>query len=344
MRALLAACQVHVSAADYASADAFDALLARVGARLEAARAAAGARPDDACLAVFPELIGAFLPLADRALRARTVDDAFARVGRGLLPTLAATMLCYRLGSTKVALLLAVAPETWAIYRRAFSRFARRHRAWVVAGSALLPQNAYGDTADEFAPADGRVYNTSYTFAPDGRHVGATRKVNLVPTLEDVLGLSPGAADDVRPVDTPLGPIGTLVCYDGFAEPHTEKEPAFCPLVARLDALGCRVIAQPAANPWPWDQKWIFAAPGETQLRRDQWLGEGLLAQLGAARPRNVRYAVNPQLVGHVLDQRWDGTSYLFACGPDGARVVAQSARWDAVPEAEEVVARVVEL
>jgi predicted amidohydrolase len=201
----------------------------------------------------------------------------------------------------------------------------------VVAGSALLPRGR-------------AVYNTSYTFAPDGSLAGATRKVNLVPTMEDALGLSPGDPGELAPVDTPFGKLGTLICYDGFDEAHTGGEPRFCRLAARHDALGCRVIAQPSANPWPWEERWIFAEPGETQLRREQWLNEGLFAQLRRDPPRHVRYVVNPQLLGQVLDNRFDGRSYLFECDAAGPRILAEARRADAVVDAEEVVLRAVEL
>jgi predicted amidohydrolase len=344
----LAACQVFVTAGDYESQRRFEDLLARVGARLDAARArdAEGgfAHP---CLAVFPEMIGAFLPLIDRAgavRGARTTDGALARVALRSLPTLLGAMARHGVASPKVGFLLAAAPEVWRFYRGAFARFARAHACWVVAGSALLPKNLHGDLADRFEPADGHVYNTSFTFAPDGRQVGCVRKVNLVPTLEDALGLTPGRADELTPVDTPFGKVGTLVCYDGFAVAHTHGEPGFCPLVARYDAAGAAVLAQPAANPWPWEGPWVFADPGERKLRREQWIDEGLWAQLAAAPLAHVRYGVTAQLLGEVFDNRFDGRSHVLARGPGGVTLVAEARRADARPEAEEVVLAAVDL
>jgi predicted amidohydrolase len=232
----LAACQVYVTAEDYASAGSFERLLARVGAGLDAARER---RPDGSfahpCLAVFPEMIGAFLPLAGRLHRvgrARTTDAALRDAALRELPRIAAAMIRGRTTSTTIGFLLAAAPGVERIYRDSFSAFARRHQAWVVAGSALLPRGR-------------KVYNTSYTFSPDGALGGTTRKVNLVPTLEDELGLSPGRVDELAPVDTPFGKVGTLICYDGFREPHTsrEREPCFEPLAARYDALGVSILA-----------------------------------------------------------------------------------------------------
>jgi len=344
----LAACQVFVTADDYASQRRFEAMLARVGARLDAARA----RDERGgflhpCLAVFPEMIGMFLPLVDRAgavRGARTTDGALACVALRSLPSLLGAMVRHGATSPKVGFLLAAAPEVWRFYRGAFGRFARAHGCWVVAGSALLPRNLHGDLADRFEPEDGRVYNTSFAFAPDGAHVGCVRKVNLVPTLEDVLGLSPGRADELTPFTAPFGKVGTLVCYDGFREPHTHGEPGFCALASRYDQAGCAVLAQPASNPWPWEGTWIFADPGEKKLRREQWIDEGLCAQLGDARLAHVRYAVTAQLLGRVFDNRFDGRSHILERGDAGARILAEAERADASPEAEEVVLRAVDL
>ncbi|NUQ74177.1 MAG: carbon-nitrogen hydrolase family protein [Polyangiaceae bacterium] len=345
----LAACQVHVTLDDYASEESFNRMLDRVGAKLSAHRAASPARE---CLAVFPEMIGSFLPVAGRARLARyarTVDGAMALIGARSLPRVLSAMIRGRTGSPKVGLLLAAAPDVRRIYRDAFRRFAREQGAWVVAGSALLPRNAHGDLSDRFEPQDGRIYNTSYAFDPEGRHVGCVRKVNLVPTLEDELGLSPGRPDELFAMETSFGRVGTLICYDGFCIAHTRGEPGFQRLAARYDEQGAVVLAQPAANPWPWDEPWVFAEPGETQLRREQWHSEGLFAQLAGGKYKhneykNIQYAVVPQLLGGVMDTRFDGRSHLLAREPDGARVIAEAAHAEARPHAEEVVLRTVEV
>lgn len=337
----LAACQVHVTADDYASSQAFGRVLERMGARL------AAARRSEHCLVVFPEMIGAFLPLAgrlDRVRGAATTDAALTRIALRSLPSIARAMWRGGTWSTQVGFFLAASEEVRAIYREAFSSFASRHRCWVVAGSAILPRNAHGDLSDAFAPQEGKVYNTSYTFAPDGRQVGCTRKVNLVPTLEDVLGLTPGRADELEAVDTPFGRFGTLICYDGFNEPHTSSEPGFCTLTRRLDEQQCVIVAQPAANPWPWDEGWVFADPGERKLRKEQWLDEGLHAQLASERLEHLRFGVTPQLLGGVFDNRFDGRSLILERRADRVYILAEAARADASPESEEVLLRTVEL
>jgi predicted amidohydrolase len=167
--------------------------------------------------------------------------------------------------------------------------------------------------------------------------VNVTKKVHLVPTLEDTLPLTPGAARDLTPIDSPCGRVGVMICYDGFAEAHTDREPGFEPLGSRLAAAGVTLIAQPSANPWPWNERWVFCEPGEDQLRREQWLREGLFSQL--PRMPGVRYVVNPQLIGDILGTRFDGRSYIFARGEDGVPTIVASAAADALaPASEEIV------
>jgi hypothetical protein len=132
-----------------------------------------------------------------------------------------------------------------------------------------------------------------------------------------------------------------MICYDGFREPHTSTEPAFCALGPRLAALGVEIVAQPSANPWPWNEPWVFAEPGEQQLRREQWLREGLFSQLPSM--PGVRYVVNPQLIGDLLGTRFDGRSYIFARNDDGTATILAAAASETLEAASEeiVVARV---
>ena len=337
----LAACQVHVTVEDYASEAQFERMLDRVGARLSAARARRGDLYELPCLAVFPEMIGTFLPLAgrlDRVRGARTTDEALTRVAISSLGRMAGAMIRGRTASPKVGFLLSVSGEVRRIYRDAFAWFSRKYQCWTVAGSAILPRNAHGDLADPFEPADGRVYNTSYIFDPEGRHVGAVRKVNLVPTVEDALGLTPGSASELRPVSTPFGDVGTLICYDGFAVAHTPKEPRFGALLDHYDSLGCRVVAQPAANFWPWEDPWTFGGASGALLRKEQWRVEGLFAQMERTPLTTVRHGVTAQLLGKVFENRFDGRSHILARDASGVRTIAEAARADASPEAEEVV------
>src|SRR5690606_22520328 len=148
--------------------------------------------------------------------------------------------------------------------------------------------------------------------------------------------LSRGDADGVGALAAPWGRVATLVCYDGFREPHTRGE-RFAFMGPRVDAAGADVIANPAANPWPWNERWHFAEPGEDLLRRDQWRTEGLPATLAGL--RHVRFGVTAQLCARIFDQRFEGRSEVLERTPEGVRVLAQARTHDR----GEVVAAVVE-
>jgi hypothetical protein len=187
--AQLFAVQAIIALDDYRSADAFAARHRGLAERV------AGQRdPALPALAVWPEYVGTFLALAGRARWVRgcaTTEQAMRRVALPLLPRILAVKLRYRAARLEAALLAVLAPKVHRIMHDVFSGIARDFDLWVVAGSALLPRNRHGDGSAAYAPLDTRIYNTSYTFAPDGALMGVTRKVNLVPTQEDVLHLSP---------------------------------------------------------------------------------------------------------------------------------------------------------
>jgi predicted amidohydrolase len=333
----LFAVQARVSLEDYASAEAFAERHRALARRIDRLRARDSAgRPRYPALAVWPEMVGAALGLMGhlpRVRRSRTVQAAMVRVALAEVFSLAATAVRHRPSSLEECLYAATAARVHRAMWTTFSEIARDFGLWVVAGSALLPKNRLGVDTAEFAPVSARTYNTSYTFSPEGRCVAATRKVNLVPTQEDVVRLSPGRPEELEVVPTPFGQLGTLICYDGFREPHTSREPSFVPAARLLDARGVNVIAQPSANAWPWDEPWAFNEPGETQLRREQWFNEGLYSQLGAL--QSVRYAVNPQLVGSFFENVFEAPSLILErVHPGAVRVLAQAQD----PRSEEVL------
>jgi predicted amidohydrolase len=295
-----------------------------------AARALGGeAGEADARLVVFPEVAGhlALLALAPPAAhRARTLGGALAAAAvRRPLDVLRGLASARRL-DPRHAVLAALAPDGERYWRAIFGPLARRHRAYVVAGSHLRLR------------AGGELTNASLLFAPDGRCEAVTEKVNLVPGLEDgapgALGLARGDADRLPLVDTALGRACTLICYDGFHVPHTPLE-RFTPVPPHVAARGgVAVVANPAANPWPWTGPWPppglpARGPGAAgDTRAAQWQREGLPGSLAGA--AFARYAVTAHLVGAVLDLRFDGASEILEReGGGGVRVLARAERAD---------------
>ena len=269
---------------------------------------------------VFPELAGhlALLALAPPAARrARTLGAALAASAvRRPLEVLRGVATARTL-HPRHAVLAALAPDGERYWRAIFGPLARRHRAYVVAGSHLRLR-------------DGYLTNASLLFGPDGRCEAVTEKVNLVPGLEDgapgALGLARGDAERLPIVETALGRACTLICYDGFHVPHTPLE-RFTPVPPIVAARGgVTVAANPAANPWPWAGPWPppgLPARAAGGTRAEQWAREGVAGSLAAP---FARYVVTAHLVGEVLDLRFDGTSEILERTDAGVRVLARAA------------------
>ena len=325
MTVALAAVQVRLEPAELATPAAF-----RAAMEGHAARAADATADADHRLFVFPESIGHFALLAFAppfAQRRATVDGVIGSFAASRPLSIARAMIGHRVASLRRGALLALCPQGEELMHRTFGPLARRHRATVVAGSLLRPHD------------DGSVSNSSFTYSPEGYLRAVVDKVNLVPELEDAsptgLGLSRGDPERLPLVDAGWGKLATLICYDGFCEPHTRGE-RFAAMGRRVDAAGADVIANPAANPWPWDDGWYFAEPGEQILRRDQWRTEGLPATLGQC--SHVRYGVTAHLAGRILDQRFEGRSEILVREGGEVKVLASAATID---QSEVVVAKV---
>ncbi len=328
----LFAVQPFMTLDDYRDPDAFANHLGNLGAPVTS-------RAHEAALVVFPEDLATFLALAAAPPgldQVPTLDEAFNFLGRRALPRLLWTRARHRSGSMEAAFFTAAAPAVYRAWYRTFSTLAQRWGATVVAGSALMPENALGYGSDAYRPRDARVLNLSLAFGPDGQVINHTAKVNLVPTQEDRLHLAP----DPRPRSVyAVGPhtVGTAICYDAFHVPHTPHEPQFAGQVPSLAALGATIIAQPSANPWWWDQPWpLDGSPSGPRLRRDQWMDEGLLAAMRATPA--VRAGINPQLLARLWDVHFDGRSMILARQDNTVKVMAHAPRSDAHPDSEALI------
>jgi predicted amidohydrolase len=320
----LIAVQLEIDATVLASGDAYRAhLVDMVGCAVEEAGEA------DARVIVLPEIAGhlALLALAPpKAHAAKSLGSALAasavRRPLDVLRGVAST----RTLDPKHAVLGALAPDGEKFWRSVFGPLARKHQAWIVAGSHL-----------RLAP-NGDLTNASYTFAPDGRCVATTDKINLVPGMEDGapkgLGLARGDIEKLPVIEAPFGTLATLICYDGFSCAHTTLE-RFTPVGERLKARGgVTVAANPAANPWKWEGPWppvssaSFAGPASTHpTRAEQWRIEGLPGTLAAV--GFARWGITAHLVGKVLDLRFEGCSEILEGRGHETTVLARATQCD---------------
>ena len=305
MQLALAAIQLEVSADVLASGDAYQRYLKTAVVRAVDRGGAADAR-----LLVLPEVAGhlALYALAGSAARrAKTLSGALAAAAMRRPFAVLRGAATTRVLEPRSAVLAALAPDAERYWKSVFAPLAKQHRAYIVAGSHF-----------RLSPG-GELHNASLTFDPDGRVIATTDKVNLIPGIEDGakggLGLFRGDVDRIPIVSTAFGTLCTLICYDGFRVAHTKLE-RFVPVAPTIAARGgVTVVANPAANPWPWRERWPF----DDRVRVDQWEADGLPGTLRET--PFARYGVTAHLVGKVLDLHFDGTSEILGEG----RVLARA-------------------
>ncbi|MFA0753638.1 MAG: hypothetical protein IMHGJWDQ_001417 [Candidatus Fervidibacter sp.] len=298
----LAAVQMRWRLEDYATPARFaarvDDLMRQVAKRLD---------PRYPALVVFPEDVGILTVLSgegDALAGAANLQAAVERMVRRHLAAVA--WIRVRRGvSWPRAVFLARHEVMARTYLETFSAAARKYGVYLVAGSAPLPE--YDLPPDGSLPGDYRalgeaVYNTSYFFGPDGRILGRQKKVHLI-ELEGPAGLDlvPGSAEEIRAFDTPLGRVGIAICLDAF---HAD-------VLDRLQEQGAQILVQPSANPAPWS----------LEQQRD-WLNGSWKATFAEGR---FAYAVNPMMVGQVLDLGFFGQSSLVARDPERVAGAAPS-------------------
>lgn len=287
-------------AADFTSAARFRAWLR---GQLELARPHLGSeRPT---LVVLTELNG--LPLVLRgagwAARLGTFRQAAAALFLARLPRTLPVLLRERVSPVR-ALQLADADANAALYLRTCQALAREYGVYLCCGSAPIPR--YRLKGGRLRREPGVLTNQTVLLAPDGSLVGATDKVHLTPDEEaGGVDLTPGELRELRVYPTPVGDLGVAISLDAFRED----------VVGRLAGLGCTVLLQPDANGAPWTA--LEGLPPDPAHRRDQPLA-WLESSWAATTSGHIRYAVNPMVVGNLLDLTFDGQSAITGAAHEG--------------------------
>ncbi len=279
---------------NYRSPEAFAAWI------LDLSRRAVKGLDDAPKLLAFPETVG--LPLlltlggyAEVSRRTRVTNAALTVLRREWRDVLRAAVT--HKASLPQALFVARALPAYRAYVGAFSEAARRTNATIVAGSLFLPHIEH-EASRGLHIADGRVQNVAYTFGPTGTVLGRSAKRYLTAGLESRVGLSRAAPESLNVLETPAGRVGVALCLDGF----------YSSVLETFDGLGAQIIVQPSANYAPWTRRW---PPDETYTEGEAWLGLGL--RQGVRGRQNIRYGVNPMLVGSMFDLQAEGRSSIVA-------------------------------
>ena len=316
MKLNLVAVQARTELADYSSPESFDI---KMGSLMEMAMA--DVNPRLQTLVCFPEAIGmylCFVPFHWNELKNESsFDRAVKRItelNRGRMSGSKDddALVSQRLFSDK-------ALEAERVYLQTFSSLAVKYGAYVSAGSIYLPRmDDNPHMGGRLVLDDESINNTSYLFSPRGLCLNRTSKVNI-PDGEDRLTTG-RPVSELTAVDTSIGKIGTLICWDGFH--HT--------LIEHFDALGVQLLLQPS----------YYAGAGPLE-NLDPW---SFISMIQGR--ENIKFGVAAFLVGAVFeDRRAEGLSYIAR---NTRRVGAD--REDAIiaiadqPDAETVVHVVVNL
>ncbi len=346
----LFAVQMHISVADYASADVFVQRMSSLFERLDALRIRdrRGGYKHPA-LAVFPEDIGTFLFMSPyyRLVRsARTIEDALRRIALVRLPKVFWLRARHRTTVLR-SLVMMTARRSYELYHRTFSCLARRYQVAVVAGSLLVPDNRYGATGTfRLTRSRAGVYNLSVTFDARGEVLHTTRKVNVLPGFEDMLGVDPGPVEEQRPFEVQGTRVGNILCVDGWTAGSDGGE---VPVGERLVRAGAEILVQPSATTLPW------AAPDSLRdtipdavhpgvpTHGEACFTQSLLA-LMKAHP-SVLFGVNPMLNGTFLDRRFEGRSTIIGRSAQGApRILCAASSYGDASGSEQILHHVANL
>jgi predicted amidohydrolase len=293
MKVNLVAIQAKPEMSDYADAEAFYRKMADLMDR--ASRKVDFSQPT---LVAFPEGIGlplAFVPQTYHQIGdAQTIAQVFARAIPRNLPRFTGALLRFRTAPFRTVF-LETALEAEDIYVSTFSTLAREHGVYLCGGCIYLP-HIEDEAVKGRHVVSKAVYNQSYLFNPHGICLRRTPKINLAPPTEPRFGFSSGHRTDIMPVDTKIGRLGTLVCYDAF---HRS-------LIERVDAMGVEILINPSHNERRWD---VPAGFNPKITVGEAWLRHGLPAMIQGR--EHLRYGVTPMLVGPVFDVRSHGQSRI---------------------------------
>ena len=293
MKLNLVAIQAKPVMSDYANAEAFYQKMADLMAR--ASRQADFSLPT---LVVFPEGIGlplAFVPQTYHQIGdAKTIARVLMRALPKNMPRFTRALLRFRTSVIRTVF-LETALEAEDIYVTTFSTLAREYGVYLCAGCIYLP-HIEEEAVKGRHMVGRRVYNQSYLFNPNGVCLRRTPKINLAPPTEPRFGFSPGNRSDLMPVDTKIGRLGTLVCYDAF---HRS-------LIERMDAMGVETLINPSHNERRWG---VPAGFNEAITVGEAWLHHGLPTMIQGR--EHLKYGVTAMLVGPVFDVRSHGQSRI---------------------------------
>ena len=221
-RANLVAVQARTELADYRDASAFRAKIAAL--MRDVSRTVDLTLPT---LVSFPELIGMYLSFVPRYWGVFSEGGSLEAGTRSIIAENIASLPEEERTSPRLAvrrlLYIEGALDAEATYAETFASLAREFGCYIGAGSITVPPiEIEPSKGGRHIVDDSKLYNTAYLFSPRGVCLSRTPKIEMTPGFEELV-FDGGSPAGLVPVDTALGRIGTLVCFDGFHETLVER-------------------------------------------------------------------------------------------------------------------------
>jgi len=330
MKANLIAVQAKMELADYRDRQAFQdkirSLLHQAHAKVDFALPT---------LVSFPELIGMYLTFVPYYWDGLKGEASLERAGTKIVMKNLERVPEEHRDSPEAAarwlLFIEQALDAERAYIETFASLAREYGAYIAAGSiALPPIESEPSKGGRHVADEMKVCNISYLLSPRGVCLRRVPKVYMTAGFEQRV-FDGGPKSELVPVDTALGRVGTLVCWDGFHES----------LVEHYDGLGVEILLKPSYNQHAWDGPSTY---DPEHKEGENWLRTGCPSIIQGR--ENIRYGVNAMLVGAVFeDMLAEGLSSIArntgnpgACWEEGVLAIASR------PDAEEIVAAAVDI
>ncbi|MDO4264278.1 MAG: carbon-nitrogen hydrolase family protein [Deinococcus sp.] len=254
-------------------------------------------------LVVLTELNGLPLLLLG-GVRARTFEGAAQELVLRHWPAVLRLMLTERVSPIR-AVQIHLSRMTVPLYLSVCRDLALAYGVYLCCGSLPMPRYRLDGGGVRRVP--GVLTNQTVIFGPDGRLIGCTDKVHLTPPEEaGGLDLSAGRLDELRVFPTPVGDLGVAISLDAFR----------ADVRSSLAAQGCTVLLQPDANGSAWTaDEGLPPDPARVRPQPLAWLKSSWQATTSG----QFRYAVNPMVVGNLLDLTFDGQSAITGRLDEGA-------------------------
>ncbi len=239
-------------------------------------------------------------------------------------------------------LFLSLTDSLWRVFYNTFSRLAREYEVFVVScqnspyphiekknpddNMKILVDEWVEDNTYYYESVTYDIWNTCFIFSPKGEIVHTTKKVNLVPTEKNDLMFSSGSYEELSVYRIPQTEIDVCIAIslDAFVPEYIKV----------LDEKGCDVLLQPDANSGLWasqgglgywqPEEWLASVMGSIQ--KEYYIGctnphqalfyreEGVKCEFQKIEikwTKNIRYNVNPMMVGNLFDNSFDGQTAI---------------------------------